>query len=332
MVAVAMLALFASPANAQTVQLAYKFRPGEVLTYSFRVEGSGTLVSSRLDGSVEVATALSSTLDMEFALNPIKRLEDGSYRVAIRITKFSQHVHLPDVGTDLRMFVQDDAFAVSYNGRLTVLPLPAQDTEEPSFAPPRSLATLAKLFSRPVHVTFAPNGEARVDEDDLAKLAARGVGTFGACQRFRNIPVQIKDEWQAKIPMVVPGVANSTIDARFTLESIDTVDHFRWARVSVQSTSALEGSEQPLFGCGVPMRIESLKHEVNGTLRFSVDQGRTMVQEMNMDTALAAVRLSATGEPVGKIRLDMGVRSRLDLQPSEAVPFEQSPSPDLQVR
>ena len=334
-----MLGVLSSPravrAAGQAVQLAYKYHVGEPLTYSLHVEGNGKLSSSWAGVATLASSPFHSSLAAELVLAPIESLEDGASRVTLRVTKFSHEVSLPDFGTELRVYLHEDMLVFAKNGEESMLALPSAETGPSGGVTPEAspdLADLAALLSRPVCLRVSPNGEARLDSDagSVAGLSSLGKAiSLGAYQRFLNTPVKVKQIWSVEIPMLIPGVSASTITAHSTLESIDFVDNYRWARIAVRGMSVAESGNQPIFGCRERFRLEELSQELTGAFVFAVDQGRTIRQEMDMSFAMSALRLSLDRKPVGKIRVDMDVQSRLELVPSKGPPRGATVPPDL---
>ena len=301
------------------VQLAYRFRSEGPLTYMLRVEGAGTLTSSSVGSPARFVSPLRCQLDMEFVLVPIEQLPDGANRVRVMVTQFRHQADLPDLGSTIKLFTRDDALVLVHNGRESFIPFPPPAGEPLPLAltdAPADLVRLASLLSQPRVLRVAANGETHAEADSNSGRAALGVvgsAALGAYPRFLSTPVRLKQVWSADIPVEIPGVCASTVTATLMLDSVDMVDNYRWATINVRACRLGLGPVQPTFGCDERFRIEELSQELTGTFVFSVDEGYTVRQDMDMTFGMTVQRMGAGNEALGKIEVDMDVRARLEL-------------------
>lgn len=301
------------------VQLTYRFRSEGPLTYMLHVEGAGTLTSSFAGSSACFASPLRCQLDMEFVLVPIEQLPDGVHRVRIMVTQFRHQADLSDLGSTIKLFTRDDALVLVHNGRESVIPFPPPPGEPMPLAladAPADLVRLASVLSQPRVLRVAANGETHAEADFTSGRAALGVvgsAALGAYPRFLSTPVRLKQVWSADIPVEIPGVCASTVTATLMLDSVDMVDNYRWATINVRACRLGLGAIQPTFGCDERFRIEGLSQELTGTFVFSVDEGYTVRQDMDMTFGMTVRRMSAGNEAPGEIKVDMDVRARLEL-------------------
>ena len=335
LMAAALCAPRAVCAAGQAVQLAYKYHLGEPLTYSLRVEGNGRVSSSQAGAQALTVSPIHSLLAAEFVLTPIEELEDGTYRVAARVTRFAHQVSLPDLGSDLRVYMRGDTLVLARNGEESMLSLPSAEVGAATASVPDAspeLAHLARLVSRPIYLRASPNGETRIEPDPNSGVVLPGLAgaiSLGAYPRFVNTPVRVQQSWSVEIPMVIPGVSATTITANLALEGTEFVDNYRWATVSVRGNASAEMLDQPIFGCRDRFRLDELNQQLTGTFVFAVDQGRTVRQEMDMCLAMSVLMLSPDGTPVGKIQVDMEVKSLLELAPAKGPPPWVTAPPDF---
>ncbi len=312
-------------ASAQTIPLAYKCI-GEPYTYALHTEARGKLISTSLSGDVDVATTLENVLDLEFTVTPVHKLEDGSYLVDVGISKFTMRSQLPGQGSDIRLLKLGDTLAVMHNSGSTVVTIPNPDTALP---PPvdheaPGLAALAKWLGGRERLSISPTGDVRRDPAQAASATA-GLVEPASFLRFPSMPVKVKGQWAAKFLVHIPGVLTGQTDATFTLDGIESENNGRWAVITVESKSALASGDQPIFGSGSRLRLESMQHQLKGTFRFAVDRGRTVSQETLATVALRAAKVSPSGDRTGSMELHMTVSSKIELLPTEGEPIEPSP-------
>jgi len=301
------------------VQLAYRFRSEGPLTYMLHVEGEGTLTSSFAGSSACFSSPLHCQLDMELVLVPLEQLPDGVHRVRVMVTQFRHQVDLSDLGSTIKLFTRDDALVVVHNGGESIIPFPRPAGEPQPLAladAPADLVRLACMLSQPRVLRVAANGETRAEADPAsghAGVGAAGNAALGAYPRFLSTPVRLNQVWSADIPVEIPGVCASTVTATLTLNSVDMVDNYRWATINVSACRLGLGAVQPTFGCDERFRIEGLRQELTGTFVFSVDEGYTVRQDMDMAFGMTVQRMNAGNEALGQIEVDMHVRARLEL-------------------
>ncbi len=321
---VLLLALSADRLQAQTLPLAYKCL-GEPFSYSLRVDAQGRLTTFSLDGSVDLATTLTSTLEVEFTVSPVRRLDDGSFLIEVSITRFAERSQLPGYGSDIQVFTLGDTLVAARNDRMASVTIPraADAFSEDGDEARGGLAGLARLLGRPARLIVSATGDVRSAPESSPGALEDMVGS-AASVRFPDVPVKMNAQWKALIPVEIPGVLRGRAEASFTLERLDSEPSGRVAVIHMRSASALLG-EQPVFGCGSRVRLKAWNQQVDGVTKFAVDRGRTLSQQMNMTVAARGTKLSSRGYPAGEIKLEMTVQSALELLPSEAEPIEPSP-------
>ena len=313
----------------QTV-LEYDFDSGDLLTYRLAVKGDGELGSSTTDGSMETVTPLHAELEIEFHLQPVEQLEDGTYRVQARVAEFDYQTHLARLGSVLRLAKRGNTLVFARNGEELVVPWPPSAGNLSDVVP--MLGRLAAFVCEPIHMRVFPNGKATFESGPRNIAAIRafgGIAGLGSHPRFLAEPVRLKQEWTAHIPVTIPGVSATTVTAHMVLDSItrDERDN-RVANIAVRSATSMRGAEQALFGSRQRFRIEELNQELTGTFVFAVDLGRTERQETEMSFSMTAQRLSA-GQPVGKVWVRMDVSSQLERVPWKSPPRGAVMPPDL---
>jgi hypothetical protein len=294
----ALLAPAVSGAAEQSVPLAFKFTPGDVVTYEVSFSGSGGLRSP--DGDL-APVGIQGRCDIKHTVSEV--LPDGSGKVQIlmptaevSVTIGSERARFSYTGGRLRWYA---------NGK--------------EHSPPEADLSRIPLLGAPVVATIAPNGRVSdlllPDAQMTAALqqAVPGLNLaqsqgFGQ-QVFPDAPLKVGETWRHTARLSPLGPAMPIIaNVSRTLESYDEQGGIGLARIRGFAEARVQGSSLPLPGAGdVKVAIPEVHQTVTSTEFFNTTLGRLIRGDYDLSFS---TRVSVE---VGEEQKDAGLEARLHM-------------------
>ncbi len=304
------VAALTSPAlsAADSVPLALKFAPGEVLQYEVSFSGSGFVTAP--DSQTEVLALRGNLSVMQRVVEVLSdgsgRLETKTPKVEITATFGKHRGRFSFANGEMRFFA---------DGRESVPPKSA------------SLQNIPLLMT-PVTITVAPDGRTTgvtLDQRLLGEIS-RLAPQFDAAQVWRNsepvfpsAPVAVGETWRSSARCLPFGPQMPiVVNISHTLDEYSEQNGVGLARISGFAEVGLSGSQSLQVPGGVSVSIPEIRETITSTEFFDTTKGQLLRGDYNISFRAGFSVHSGGREQSGRLesRLRVSVKAKQPNAPS----------------